>query len=761
MILLHKTTLRRLIPVLIFIIIFSISLLKFGVNIYQIDRQVERSSIEQLQSHLIRYTSILQHLIYSGDRQAAFRSFRLLDADTSLIFSSLLDENNNILARVDKGSPQYVISPGQYQLFGTIRRTQKGSVIRVPETDFIDAVFPVFLESEENFGQFTKNGIICFRYNLAIMKSGTLHQAFIGLSIDLIMMLLLALTIWWIIDTLITRRVKKLVQVSRSWASGELSQRIDSTGQDEISVIGQAMNDMAASLSADRKRLKESERKYIKLSENLERIILKRTKALETSNIKLTAEISRASAAELELRKFSRAVEQSPVAIIMTDTKGIIEYVNPKFCEITGYEPQEVLGNTPRLLKSGEMSNIVYEQLWSTISAGYIWRNELQNRKKNNDIYWINASIAPVKNEAGVVTNYIAIQEDITASKQSGETIKMLAQAIQSVSEIVYITDLERRIIFVNDAFLKAHGYLQEEVIGQSISIIHPHDKTPQMTEKLENATIRGGWQGEVVTRRKDKTEFPILLSTSAILDEAGRTMALIGVAMDISKQKEAEEFSKKSEMLKTVRELAGAVSHEFAQPLQALSNYLGLLKNHPHNQEYINKSEEMVKRIAMLVTNLREITSIQKQDYLNTQIIDIKASAREYVPNKKPLILVVDDEQSIRETMVEILQTAGYSCEGANDGFEALQMLHRTAYHLILSDINMPKMNGGTLYNKARSIGYKGYFLFMTGYAVSDELEDIIKDGDGFINKPVDYQSLIQIVTQFLGPPQTEPDSY
>ncbi len=110
-----------------------------------------------------------------------------------------------------------------------------------------------------------------------------------------------------------------------------------------------------------------------------------------------------------QLRKLSRAVEQSPAMILVTDTEGNIEYVNPEFCRVTGYSPEDVLGRTPRILKSGAMSQDVYHGMWSTILAGSEWRGELLNRKKDGDLYWELASISPVRDEDGCVTHFVAV----------------------------------------------------------------------------------------------------------------------------------------------------------------------------------------------------------------------------------------------------------------------------------------------------------------------------------------------------------------
>ncbi|MFI5144011.1 MAG: PAS domain S-box protein [Ignavibacteria bacterium] len=124
------------------------------------------------------------------------------------------------------------------------------------------------------------------------------------------------------------------------------------------------------------------------------------------------------------LRKLSRAVEQSPASIVITDLKGNIEYVNPKFTEITGYESYEVLGENPRILKSGENPKEIYEELWNNITSGTEWRGIFLNRKKDGSFFWESALISPVKNETGVTTHYLAVKEDITEQKLKDERLK-------------------------------------------------------------------------------------------------------------------------------------------------------------------------------------------------------------------------------------------------------------------------------------------------------------------------------------------------
>jgi len=131
-----------------------------------------------------------------------------------------------------------------------------------------------------------------------------------------------------------------------------------------------------------------------------------------------------------ELRKLSRAVEQSPVSIVITDVNGIIEYVNPKFSELTGYTREEAIGKNPNILKSGATGPEVYEKLWNTIKAGGEWHGEFQNKKKNGEIYYESAVISPVSDESGRITHFLATKENITNRKRAEEEIRQKAEEL-------------------------------------------------------------------------------------------------------------------------------------------------------------------------------------------------------------------------------------------------------------------------------------------------------------------------------------------
>ena len=126
------------------------------------------------------------------------------------------------------------------------------------------------------------------------------------------------------------------------------------------------------------------------------------------------------------IRRLSRAIEQSPSVVVITDVQGSIEYVNPKFTELTGYMFEEAVGQNARILKTDETSPEQFEQLWTNIAAGREWRGEFVNRKKNGELYHEAASISPLLNEEGNITHFIGVKEDITERKRHEQEIEML-----------------------------------------------------------------------------------------------------------------------------------------------------------------------------------------------------------------------------------------------------------------------------------------------------------------------------------------------
>jgi len=164
----------------------------------------------------------------------------------------------------------------------------------------------------------------------------------------------------------------------------------------------------AVSRALERARLRRENRKY---REHLEDLVAERTRELmlRTEEARQTAE---------QLRVFSLAVEQSASAVVITDRQGKVDYVNRKFTEVTGYLSEEVVGQNMSILKSDQTPSELFDDLWSTISTGRVWRGELLNRRKGGDYFWDYVTITPIVTSDGAITHYLAIQDDITIRKE-------------------------------------------------------------------------------------------------------------------------------------------------------------------------------------------------------------------------------------------------------------------------------------------------------------------------------------------------------
>ena len=158
-------------------------------------------------------------------------------------------------------------------------------------------------------------------------------------------------------------------------------------------------------------------------------------------------DITERKGAEESMKKLSQIVEQSPVSILITNLDGTIEYANPKACETTGYTPGELVGINPRLLKSGETSDLDYNRLWQTITAGKHWNGIFHNRKKNGEFYWESATISPIVDRNGKTTHYLSIKEDITDRKQAEDDLKQREEDLNYSQEIAKMGNWELDLV--------------------------------------------------------------------------------------------------------------------------------------------------------------------------------------------------------------------------------------------------------------------------------------------------------------------------
>ncbi|HPA71312.1 MAG TPA: PAS domain S-box protein [Spirochaetota bacterium] len=186
-------------------------------------------------------------------------------------------------------------------------------------------------------------------------------------------------------------------------------------------------------------------------------------------------DITERKTAEEELVKLYRAVEQSPATVVITDVRGTIEYVNPKFTRLTGYTYAEAIGKNPRILKSGEQGREFYRDLWDTIAAGKEWRGEFHNRKKNGELYWEFASISPIRDSEGRVTHFVAVKEDVTERKRSEEALRVSEEKLRfrnnAMEKDLKLAQIINRAVLpknppVTDSLLVDYRYVPLDKVG-------------------------------------------------------------------------------------------------------------------------------------------------------------------------------------------------------------------------------------------------------------------------------------------------------
>ena len=199
-------------------------------------------------------------------------------------------------------------------------------------------------------------------------------------------------------------------------------------------------------------------------------------------------DVSAQRRAERDLGKLFQAIEQSPVSVIITDVDGRIEYVNPKFVEVTGYTYAEVVGKNPGILRSGETTAEEYQHLWRTISGGDVWSGEFHNRRKNGELFWELASIAPVRDARGKITHYVAVKEDITERKQTEEQLRH-AQKLEVIGQftggIAHDFNNLLAIILGNLQLLEESGSIDEENRELVADAIWSAERGAELTHSL------------------------------------------------------------------------------------------------------------------------------------------------------------------------------------------------------------------------------------------------------------------------------------
>lgn len=504
-----------------------------------------------------------------------------------------------------------------------------------------------------------------------------------------------------------------------------------------------------------------------------------------------TRDITERKITENELIKLSRAIQQSPVSIIITDLNGIIEYVNPKTCELTQYFEDELIGSNPSILKSGKLDNEVYKNLWETISSGNEWFGEFQNKKKNGELFWEVASISSIYNKNGERTKYLAIKTDITEKKafiQELEIAKTKAEASDRL-KTEFMNNISHEIRTPLNGIL---GFAQ--LIADSETADSDKLKYIEVMESSSNRLIKTITDyidiSTIVTDNIEvkKEIFEINQIMKEIYDDYLNVATSKKIELRYSENEKIYVLSDKHFLNKIIKHL---IDNALKFTKEGFVEF-GITKKNTSIEIFINDSgigipqsiqnkilqpfqqgESFEKRgyegsglglsIAKgLISKLNgkiEIKSEQgKGCKINIIFNDIIIEKLETELNKPIikndsdfLILIAEDNQENYLYLNTILIKHGFKTLHAINGIDVIEIYKNNPHiNLILMDLKMPLMDGYQATMQLKKYANPPHIIALTAYAMSgDELKAKEIGCDDYIEKPIDKEKLINKLNQ------------
>lgn len=248
----------------------------------------------------------------------------------------------------------------------------------------------------------------------------------------------------------------------------------------------------------------------------------------------------------------SNAVEQSHASIVITDSNGAIQYVNPYFTQATGYSWDEAIGKNPRILKSSKQPKSVYNDLWQTIKSGKNWQGEFCNKKKNGELYWERVSVSPVKNSAGEITHFVAVKEDFTDYKKSQEALQVSLRRYQSYIDLTgqlgWTTNAAGEVTDDIPSWRKFTGQTYEQIKGWGwTNALHPDDLKRTTIAWVEALKSKRRYEIQYRLRRQDGVYRYFMARGVPVFNDDGSVQEWVGTCIDIT---EREALDKKMEHL-------------------------------------------------------------------------------------------------------------------------------------------------------------------------------------------------------------------
>lgn len=508
-------------------------------------------------------------------------------------------------------------------------------------------------------------------------------------------------------------------------------------------------------------------------------------------------DITKLKLAEEEAKKLSHAIEQSPAVVIITDLEGKIEYVNPKFTQLTGYTFDEVIGKNPNILKSSEKPTEEYKQLWETIKAGKEWRGEFHNKKKNGELYWESALISPIKDASGKITNYLAVKEDIT-EKKSLESQFFRTQRLESIGILAggIAHDLNNVLAPVLLSVEYLRKWIKDENGIRTLDALESSTKRGADIIKQILTFARGveGDKGTIqlkhlISEMKNiiKETFPRSIQTdikipnelwSIIGDATNLHQVLLNLcvnardampnggrlkitAENIEIDERFAELHLDSKpgayVVLTVSDTGTGIPKEIIDKIfdpffttkpigqgtgLGLSTAHAIVKGH---QGFINVYSEVNQGTTFKI--YLPVAEIEQ-----TKISERQTS--ELLTGNGELILVIDDEASICEITHQMLEMFGYRVLTATNGAEALVIYKSKVkdIDLVITDMMMPKMDGYQVIRELHTINPDVKIIASSGLVDSQDTgKNNVNKPDAYIEKPYTAEKLLEVVYSVL----------
>jgi len=511
-------------------------------------------------------------------------------------------------------------------------------------------------------------------------------------------------------------------------------------------------------------------------------------------------DISERKEAERALVRLNKAIEHSPVSVVITDVKGRIQYVNPKFCQVTGYTKEEVISQNPSVLKSGEQSPAFYRSMWETLTAGHEWQGEFHNRKKNGDLFWEMASIAGVKDEDGVITHYVAVKEDITDRKRMEEEHsrqERLAVVGQLAAGIAHDFNNILAVITLYTQMMERTSQLSQRD-RERISVISQQAwHASHLVEQILDFGRRG------MLRRTTFNLLPLALEQKRLLNRTLPEDILIDLHHDAGEFTIHADATRMQQILTNLAVNArDAMPHgghlrikldhitvEPDQPPPFPELTAGLWVRLTVSDTGTGIALDVLPRIfdPFFTTKepgqgsglgLAQIHGIVGQ---HGGHIDVASALNQgttftiYLPSARgdelsapsspqesdlplgqnQLALVVEDEAVLRHAIVAILESWDYRVIEAGDGQEALDLLAAQTEQaaIVISDVVMPNMGGVSLLRTLRERGETMPIILMSGHPKGKNKDRLQGQGlSAWLTKPLTLPDLAQAIKHAQG---------